>query len=513
MKYLIGVDFGTGGAKVCLTDCELNQIAYSYREYPILTTALDFAEHNPNHYWTATCENIKSCIAQAGISNKDIAAVAMSSAMPSMVLTDRDGDALGNAINLLDKRAKHQVSEVLNRIGTNRYFRVTANRLEDHPSIVNLLWLKENDPERYRKIAHVHSIDGYVSYRMTGVFNVNRSNAMFFGAYNMIENRFDTDILNQLDLNPAIFPSITECTDIIGTVLPKAAEETGLAVGTPVLSGQTDCNAGWLGAGATRPGDMQMNLGTCGNFGAIMTSTDFLPSMINFPYTIPNTYICVPTTSTGGVLMRYMRDQFCDLERAAANTANLDVFDLLNREAERIPAGSGGLVVLPYLMGERTPIWDSNAKGTIFGLSLRHSKAHLIRAMMESVAYALYHSYELLYPFMETKPDRIILNEGGAKSALWRRIITDVFNVPTVMVQNRAGAPYGDCLLAGVGIGQIQSFDLAREKSQYIDSLEPDPAAHAVYMDYFSIYKQLYPQLKDLFAKLAEINEKHQIAN
>lgn len=511
MKYLIGIDFGTGGAKVCLTDCELNQIAYSYREYPILTPALDFAEHDPERYWTATCENIKSCIAQAGISNQDIAAVAMSAAMPSMVMTDKDGNALGNAINLLDKRAKRQVEEVIERIGMDNYFNVTANRLEDHPSIVNLLWLKEKDPERYKRIARIHSIDGYVSYRMTGVHNVNRSNAMFFGAYDIYANRFDGAILDKLGLDASMFPPITECTDIIGTVLPRVAEETGLAAGTPVLSGQTDCNAGWLGAGATRPGDMQMNLGTCGNFGAIMTSTDFLPSMINFPYTTPGTYICVPTTSTGGVLMRYMRDNFCDLERAAAEATGQDVFDLLNREAERIPAGSGGLVVLPYLMGERTPIWDSNAKGTVFGLSLRHGKAHMIRAMMESVAYALYHSFELLYPFMEVKPSRIILNEGGAKSVLWRRIITDVFNTPTAMVKNRAGAPYGDCLLAGVGAGLISSFDLAREKSQYIDSMEPDPAAHAVYMDYFSIYKELYPQLKDLFAKLAAVNEKHQI--
>ncbi len=510
MKYLMGIDFGTGGAKVSLTDCELNQVAYSYQEYPILTPALDFSEHDPELYWQATCKNIHSCIAQAGISNRDIAAVALSAAMPSMVVTDKDGKALGNAINLLDKRAKQQVSQVIATIGMERYFAVTANRLEDHPSIVNLLWLKEHDPERYARIAHVHSIDGYVSFRMTGVHNVNRSNAMFFGAYDIQADRFDEDMLLSLGLDPAVFPPITECTDVIGEVLPDVAEETGLAPGTPVLSGQTDCNAGWLGAGATRPGDVQMNLGTCGNFGVIMTTKDFLPSMINFPYTIPGTYICVPTSSTGGVLVRYMRDSFGDLERAAAAATHQDVYDLLNYEAERIPAGSGGLVVLPYLMGERTPIWDANAKGTIFGLSLRHTKAHVIRAMMEAAAYALYHSYELLYPYMQVKPERIILNEGGAKSALWRRIITDVFNVPTAMVKNRAGAPYGDCLLAGVGIGLIPSFDVAREKAQYIEAAEPDPATHAIYMDYFSIYKELYPRLKDLFAKLAEVNEKYQ---
>ena len=316
-------------------------------------------------------------------------------------------------------------------------------------------------------------------------------------------------MLSRLGLPPSIFPPVTPCETVIGTVLPEAAAQTGLAPGTPVLSGQTDCNAGWLGAGATRPGDLQMNMGTCGNFGVIQTDMDFLPSMINFPYTVPETYITVPTTSTGGVLMRYMRDGFSELEKAAAAVTGQDVYDLLNLEAARIPAGSEGLVVLPYLMGERTPIWDADAKGTVFGLSLRHTKAHLVRAMMESVAYALYHSYEVLEPHIAHKPQRLILNEGGAKSALWRRIITDVFNIPTAMVKNRVGAPYGDCLLAGVGAGLL-GFDAARDKAELIDALEPDPAAHEVYMDYFKIYKALYLQLKDLFGELARTNNRHQ---
>lgn len=510
MKYLLGIDFGTGGTKACLTDSELELIAYSFREYPILTRRLDFSEHDPQQYWKAACENIRACIAKAGIDPKDVAAIAASSAMPSMVITDKNGNPIGNAINLLDKRAKAQVQDVFRRVGAERYYSISRNRLEDHPTIVNLLWLKENEPECYAKIACVHSIDGYLSYRLTGVHNVNRSNAMFFGAYDIQKNRFDPEMLETLGINPEIFPPIRECTEIIGTVLPEVSDECGLAPGTPVLSGQTDCNAGWIGAGATRPGDLQMNLGTCGNFGVIMENMDFLPSMINFPYTVPGTYISVPTTSTGGVLMRYMRDNFSALERIAAEETGQDVYDLLNLEAARIPAGSDGLVVLPYLMGERTPIWDADAKGTVFGLSLRHSKAHLVRAMMESVAYALYHSYEVLYPHMDHKPDRLILNEGGAKSVLWRRIITDVFNIPTAMVKNRAGAPYGDCLLAGVGSGIIKSFDLAREKAEYVDAMEPDPAAHEVYMDYFGIYKELYPRLKDMFAKLALVNSKYQ---
>lgn len=509
MGYLLGIDFGTGGSKACLTDAALNRLAYAFREYPIITDRADWSEHEPEDYWRTACENVKRCVRDAGVDRRDIKAIAISAAMPSMVLTGADGRAVGRAFNLLDRRAKAETREVLEKIGLDGYFAVTANRLEDHPSIVNLLWMKRNEPERYRRIRMAHTIDGYLTYRLTGVHNVNRSNAMFFGAFDMKKNAFDRGMIESLGLDPGMFPPVTDCHEVIGQVLPSVAEEIGLAPGTLVLSGQTDCNAGWLGAGATRPGDIQMNLGTCGNFGVVMNSMDFLPSMINFPYTTPGAYIAVPTTTTGGVLMRYLRDNFSQLEKAAEALTGLDAYDMLNLEAEKIRPGSDGLVVLPYLMGERTPIWDTNAKGVIFGLSLRHTKGHLVRAMMESVAYALYHSFEVLSPSVPNIKTPLVLNEGGAKSRLWRRIITDVFNLPTVLVGNRAGAPYGDCLLAGVGAGLIGSFDAAKEKVQYVEPMEPDPAAHAIYMEYFDLYKGLYISLKDQFALLARVNARH----
>ncbi len=509
MKYLLGIDYGTGGAKACLTDSELNVLSYAFREYPIYTEKLDHSEHDPLLYWHYACELIKSCLQQSGVNPKDVMALAISGAMPSLVVTDEKGQALGRAINLMDKRAQKQMQEVADKIGLENYVEVTGNRLEDHPCIVNLLWMKEHEKERFSKIARVHTVDGYLNFLLTGVHNVNRSNAMFMGAYDINGGQFDTMMLQAIGLPTYIFPQVTDCVDIIGIVNEQAALDTGLAPGTLVLSGQTDCNAGWLGGGATRVGDIQMNLGTCGNFGVILPSADFKPGTINFNYTLPGTFITVPTTTTGGVLMRYMRDQFSHLEKATEQLTGLDAYDLLNMEAAKIPPGSEGLVVLPYLMGERTPLWDANARGTIFGLSLRHTKGHLVRAMMESVAFALYHSFEALGFSGSALNVPIVLNEGGAKSELWRRIITDVFNLPTVMLKNRVGAPYGDCLLAGVGAGVIKSFDLAREKAQYVGLMEPDAATHQVYMDYFDIYKDLYPQLKEQFAKLAQVNKRH----
>ena len=187
-----------------------------------------------------------------------------------------------------------------------------------------------------------------------------------------------------------------------------------------------------------------MSLGTCGNFGIIHKEPTFLKSMIACAYTIDskNTYITVPTTTTGGMLIRYMRDNFSQVELNFEKITGIDTYDILNLEAARIKVGSNGLIVLPYLMGERTPIWDVNARGVIFGLSLNHTKGHIIRAMMESVAYALYDSFRIIKNIGRKINYPIVLNEGGAKSVLWRRIITDVFNVPTVLLKRREGATF-----------------------------------------------------------------------
>ena len=206
-----------------------------------------------------------------------------------------------------------------------------------------------------------------------------------------------------MGIDPSLMPELCRCDDVIGEVTSRRRGECGLAPGTPVAGGQVDCNAGWLQGGAVEPGDIQMNLGTAGNFGIIHRSRDFLfsPSgaaSINFPYTVDShdTYITVPTTTTGGRTLRYLRDQFGALELEQRAGGRPDVYDLLNEEAAAVPPGADGLLFLPYLMGERTPIWDVNARGVIFGLSLNHTKGHVVRAAMEGVAFALYHSFETL---------------------------------------------------------------------------------------------------------------------
>ena len=509
-RLLLGLDFGTGGAKVSIIDTQGNEVAYAFEEYPILTCQPGWSEHDAANYWAATCRLIRKALKDNEIDSGAIKGVAVSSALPSLVLVDKDSNPVHNAYNLMDKRATRQVEWIRQNIGADKVFEISKNRLEDHPMIVNLLWEKENRPDDFKKVDKALTIDGFINLKLTGEATCHYSGAAFYGvAYDLLNREFNTDMLDKIGLSPGLFPSLYRCEDIIGYVTPNAASSTRLKEGTPVAAGQVDCNAGWMGAGMTEEGDIQMNLGTCGNFGIITRDTNFPDSMINFAYTIDseNTYIIVPTTTTGGQLIRYMRDNFYRAENGLQEVYETNTFDLINREAAKIGPGSDGLVVLPFLMGERTPIWDVYSRGTIFGLSLNHTRGHVIKAMMESVAFALYDSFRILRDSGKKINSPIVLNEGGAKSNLWRGIITDVFNLPTVLVKRRTGAPYGDAILAGVATGIFKDFSVAKQWTEYIDKMEPDSANHTIYMQYFGLYKKLYEDNKENFRILAGLRQ------
>ena len=510
--FLLGADYGTGGAKVALIDASGEQLGYAYEEYPIYTDHPGWSEHDAPRYWDAFCRLVRKVLAETGVDPAEVRGVATSSALPSVVLVDHDGQPLPRAYNLMDRRATAEVAWVSEHVGAERIFAITANRLEDHPVVMNVLWEKNNHPQRYRSIAKVLTIDGFINFKLTGRSTAHYSAAPFFGVYDILDQRFDTDLLEAMGIEPALMPELCRCEDVIGEVTATAAAECGLAPGTSVAGGQVDCNAGWMQGGAVEPGDIQMNLGTAGNFGIIHRSRDFLfsapgASSINFPYTVDShdTYITVPTTTTGGQTLRYLRDEFSALELEQEKAGGPDVYDALNQQAAAVPPGAEGLLFLPYLMGERTPIWDVNARGVIFGLSLNHTKGHVVRAAMEGVAFALYHSFETLSAAGLTVNYPLVLNEGGAKSVLWRRIITDVFDVGTVLLERRAGAPYGDAILAGVATGVFPDFSVAKEWATTIDPMEPDSEAHARYMQRFALFKQVYQDLRQDFVELARL--------
>jgi xylulokinase len=517
MTTLIGIDFGTGGAKACLIDDGGRLLGYAYREYPISHPRPGWSEHDPEGYWTATCEIVREVLTASRVPADSVAGVAVSSALPSLVMVDTNGSPIAPALNLMDRRATAEVAMIRDLIGESRIEEVTANRIEDHPSLVNLVWYARHRPDVYRNLFKALTIDGFVASRLTGEYRLNRSAAVFYGvAFDIREGRFRPDILQRLEISPEVLPGLCDCTDVIGSVTSWAGEMTGLRPGTPVLGGQVDCNAGWIAGGAVEPGDMQLNLGTCGVLGVVHKDVSYLQHpdglrMVNIPYTTSpaDTFSAVAVTTTGGQSLRYLRDTLGQAEVDVERLLGVSSYDLLTLQARDVRPGSDGLLVLPYLMGERSPIWDSTARGVIFGLSLHHTRGHVIRAFMEGVAYALYYSYSVLERTGLKTTYPLIFNEGGAKSEVWRRIITDVFGMPTAMLRGSGGAPLGDAILAGVGVEVFSDFGIAKELARYGDHLEPDPVTHQLYAEHFELFKDVYASLQQDFQKLHDVTSRH----
>jgi sugar (pentulose or hexulose) kinase len=515
---LLGIDFGTGGAKACIIDDQGEVLAYAFREYPIFHPRPGWSEHDPETYWRVTCEMVQQVLRDTQCLPQEIAGIAVSSALPSMVLVDGHGRPVAPAINLMDRRALDEVNVIRNVVGESVIEDVTANRIEDHPNLVNLFWYKRNKPQIYDKVYKALTIDGFIVSRLTGEFTLNTSSAVFYGvAFDIRKGVFHNDILEKLGINQDILPRLCDSTDVVGSITAEAAGATGLQAGTQVVGGQVDCNAGWIAGGAVEPGDMQLNLGTAGVLGVVHQNMDYLSSpdglrMVNIPYTTSprDTFSAVAVTTTGGQALRYLRDTFGEGEADVERLLKVSSYDLITLQARDVAPGSEGLLVLPYLMGERSPIWDTSARAVMFGLSLHHHRGHVFRAFMEGVAYALFDSYSVLKRTGLKINHPLIFNEGGAKSEVWRRIITDVFGIPTAMLKGRTGAPLGDAILAGVGVGVFDDFTVAKEWCNYREHLEPDQQNHEMYMEYFQLYKDIYANVQGNFQDLQAIVRRHQ---
>lgn len=509
--YFLGLDYGTGGAKGCIADTGGNILSYFFEEYAIITEKPGWSEHEPYLYWKIACRIIQNCINQADVNPGEIKGIALSCALPCMVMINEEGEPVSNAYNLMDRRAIREVQWAKDNIGEREIFKITANRLDDHHNAVNLLWEKRNRPYVYNKIYKILTISSYINFKLTGKICEVHQNACFSGVYDIINKKWNDELINKFGIEREMFPELHFAKDIIGYVNSEAAIQTGLVEGIPVLAGQADFNASCIASGVIKVGDIQSNLGTCGNFGIIHKDTNFMYEMITWEFTVgeEDTYITAATTTTGGMSIRFIRDNFAQLEVAAENAFGISSYSLLDKQAEKIPPGSDGLIVLPFLTGERTPIWDSNARGLVFGLSLNHNKGNFIRATMEGVAFAMYDSLEY-YKKRNIKINfPLVMHEGGAKSNIWRHIITDVFNVDTVLTKSRTGAPFGDAMLAAVGTEYLKDFSKSKEVAQYIDKMEPDIKNHKIYMEYFKLYKRIYESVKENYKELALLREKY----
>lgn len=508
-NYLVGSDVGTGGTKSVVMDTGGNVLGSHFIEYPLITPRPGWAEHNPEWYWNAVADTIKASIKQSRVNPKNIKGVSISALSPACILVDKNLRPLQNAHIWMDRRATAECQWLKENIGEERVFKLSGNPIDPYYATAKLMWEKNNRPELYRDTYKLQTAADYPAMKLTGKAATDYSNASLIGiAFDIVNRRWDEKLIEEIGLDIEKFPSLHPCDEVIGEVTREAAQRTGLAPGTSVVAGTVDCNAAWVSMGIIDDGDNSLVMGTAGVWGVAHEVPKFTKNMITIIHTAYSRkkYTTLAALVSCGALIRYFRDKLGQVERATERELGVSAYDVMNLEAEKVSPGSDGLIILPYFMGERTPIWDPLARGVLFGLSLAHERGHIIRAMMEAVGYGILHNVELVRKSGVKINSPTFLGEGGAQSRLWRQIISDILNVKCTYVTESKGAPVGNAVNAGVGVGIFKNYHIVKEWLKDVEKIdiEPNQKLHKFYMKLYKIYRGLYPDLAKYYKELAQ---------
>ncbi|HEX8598947.1 MAG TPA: xylulokinase [Chloroflexia bacterium] len=509
-NLLLGIDIGTSGSKAVLIDADGAVLASATGDYPMHTPRPLWAEQDPRDWWAATVSSIRQVLRESGAHAEDVAGVGLTGQMHGLVLLDDAGEVLRPCIMWNDQRTGPQCDDITRRLGLPRLLDLIANPVLPGFTAPKIVWVREHEPEVYAHAAHVLLPKDYVRYRLTGEYAMEVSDGSGTALLDVRNRRWSEEMLSALDIPPVWLPECHESTVLSTNISRQAALETGLKAGTPVVGGGGDQAAGAVGSGIVRQGVISVTLGTSGVVFAATESFLLEPEgrLHAFCHAVPGRWHLMGVMLSAAGSLRWFRDTFGQEELARSAAEGSDVYDLLCQEATTAPAGSEGLVFLPYLSGERTPHPDPDAKGVFSGLTLRHGKAHLVRSVLEGVAYGLRDSLELMRG-MGVEITQVRASGGGARSPLWRQILADVFNSEIVLTNVTEGAAYGAALIAGAGVGIYRNVDEACAHTIRItDRVGPGPDV-PVYQDYYSIYQGMYPLMSSHFKVLSKITAKH----
>lgn len=505
MSYLLGIDIGTSGTKTVLFDETGQTIASSLKEYPMYQPNVGWAEQDPEDWWVATYTSIKEVIGKSGTKTEDIKGVGLSGQMHGAVLLDADNKVLRRAIIWCDQRSAAECEQITSLVGKERLVDITANPALTGFTAAKVMWVKNNEPHIFEKVKKILLPKDYIRFRLTGEFATEVTDASGMQFLDVPRRQWSGEVISKLGIDISMLGKVYESQEITGEVTEEAAEITGLREGTPVAGGAGDQAAGAVGNGIVRPGVISSTIGTSGVIFAYSdkVSIDTLGRVHTFCHAIPGTWHIMGVTQGAGLSLKWFRDNFCIEEKRVAELMSIDPYVLMDREAEKVKPGCDGLIYLPYLMGERTPHLDPDAKGVFFGLSAGHEKPHMIRAIMEGVVFSLRDCLETIKN-MGVSITEIRASGGGGKSKLWRQMQADVFGAGIAATNSSEGPALGVALLAGVGTGVYASVQEACDTAvRVVSRQEPDYTLHDVYSGYYKIYGRLYNSLRNDFKELS----------
>lgn len=496
--YLLGLDISTTGAKALLVD-EQGQVTAS------ATTALNlstpkplWSEQDPMEWWSGASSSIRQALEQAGASGEQVRAIGLTGQMHGLVLLDDRNQVLRPAILWNDQRTSAECEEITHKVGFDRLLHITGNKALTGFTAPKILWVRKHEPQIYAQVAHVLLPKDYVRFRLTGDYAVDKADGAGMLLFDLQKRDFSDEVLEILEIPRAWMPQAFEGPEITGRISPAAAAETGLQAGTPVVGGGGDQAAQAVGVGAVTPGIVALTLGTSGVVFATTQGPYIEPQgrLHAFCHSVPEAWHFMGVMLSAAGSLQWYRDTLApDLP-----------FDDLLSPAKDIAPGSDGLFFLPYLTGERTPYPDPLARAAFVGLTVRHNQAHLTRAVLEGVAFGLRDSMELIKNAGLSEIQQVRVSGGGARSQLWRQILSDVMNTELVTVNTTEGAAFGAALLAGVGAGIWSNVEDACQAVIRTEQItQPDPLAVQAYQQSYPLFQGLYQSLKPTYDAIASI--------
>lgn len=510
MAYLIGIDVGTSSTKAILIN-EKGEVLHAVApEYPFRTPRPLWAEADPADWWQATIQAIRTLLERTGVAAADIAGVGLTGQMHGLVLLDAEGQVLRPCIMWNDQRTASQCAAITKRVGAKRVLELTGNPVLPGFTAPKLVWVAEQEPEIYGLVAKALLPKDYIRYKLSGEFFGEMSDASGTSLLDVSRRRWSDDMLAACGVPRSWLPELTESTEASTKVSAEAARLTGLREGTPIIAGGGDQAAQAVGCGIVRQGMASATLGTSGVVFAHADAYRVEPEgrLHAFCAAVPGKWHLMGVMLSAAGSYQWYRNTLGEPELNKQKETGKDAYFHLDQLAASAPAGSEGLMFLPYLSGERTPHPDPAARGVFFGISLRHSRAHMTRALLEGVTYGMRDSLELMKG-IGVFPSEIVASGGGSKSPLWRQLMADIFGCRIVTNNASEGAALGAAILAGVGTRVYPSVEEACAVTlRLTGSVEPGPAK-VVYEDYYPRYRALYPALKEEFARTAELVQRH----
>jgi xylulokinase len=497
---LLGIDVGTGGTRAVVVDEAGGVVASATAEHaPFASPRTGWAEQDPRDWWRATAEAVSAALAQAGAGREEVACVGLTGQMHGAVLLDGAGEVLRPALIWCDQRTDAQCRSITERVGAARLIELTLNPALTNFTLTKMLWVREHEPELWARVRTVLLPKDYARFRLTGERATDVADASGTLLFDVAGRRWSDAMLDAAEIDRALLPRAFESPEITGRVSAEGAAATGLREGTPVVAGAGDQAAGAVGMGIVRPGAVSATIGTSGVVFAATArpALDRGGRVHTFCHAVPGRWHVMGVTQAAGLSLRWFRDRFGTGDGAVAGGGR-DPYELLCEEASGAPPGSDGVLWAPYLMGERTPHLDPHARAALTGLAASHTRAHVIRAILEGVAFSLRDTLTI-FDEMGVPVETIRLGGGGARSPLWRQIQADVYGRAVEILAAEEGAAYGAALLAGVGGGVWPSVDEACARAVRVAArVEPDAGASDVLDARYKAFQSLYPALRHL---------------